>query len=75
MPVPKEGEKRSDFISRCIPIVINEGTTDDPKQAAAICYSIWKKKYPKSKSEILKSIKSQLEELSLELIEIKKKIK
>ena len=44
MPVPKKGENKKDFISRCIPIVINEGTTDDSSQAAAICYSIWERK-------------------------------
>ncbi len=43
MPVPNRGETKRHFISRCIPIVINEGTTKDPKQAAAICYSIWEK--------------------------------
>lgn len=43
MPEPSKGESRKDFISRCIPIIINEGTTDDSKQAAAICYSIWRK--------------------------------
>jgi len=51
MPVPKEGETRDKFISRCIPYVIHEGTTDDPKQAAAICYSIWRKHHPGAKSE------------------------
>lgn len=43
MPVPKAKEKEKDFISRCIPFVIHEGTTDDAKQASAICYSIWRK--------------------------------
>jgi len=51
MPVPKEGESRSDFISRCIPFVIHEGTTKDPKQAAAICHSIWRKHHPGAKAE------------------------
>ena len=44
MPVPSKGESKDDFISRCIPIVINEGTTDDTQQAAAICFSIWERK-------------------------------
>jgi len=43
MPVPKKNETEKEFISRCIPYVIKEGTTDDAKQAAAICHSIWKK--------------------------------
>ena len=50
MPTPREGETQSDFISRCIPFVINEGTTDDPKQAAAICHSLWRK-HKNSKNE------------------------
>jgi len=43
MPKPTEGESQKDFVSRCIPIVMDEGTAGDNKQAAAICYSIWKK--------------------------------
>ena len=68
MPVPGKNEKRSDFISRCIPIVIHEGTTKDPKQAAAICHSIWRKKHPGAKS------KEDLEIISEELENIKKTI-
>ena len=41
MPKPNKGESESDFVSRCIPVVIEEGTTKDPKQAAAICHSLW----------------------------------
>ena len=36
---PSAGESKDDFISRCIPYVINEGK--DADQAAAICYSYW----------------------------------
>ena len=43
IPTPNKGESQKDFISRCIPYVIREGTTDDQKQATAICYSIWRK--------------------------------
>src|SRR3990172_4242988 len=43
MPTPKADESRDDYVSRCIPILINEGTTDDSKQAAAICHSMWEK--------------------------------
>jgi hypothetical protein len=48
MPTPNKGESKSDFISRCIPYVIREGTTDDSSQAAAICHSIWKKSKEKN---------------------------
>lgn len=44
MPTPKEGESEKDFVSRCIPIVMNEGTADDNSQAAAICHSMYGKK-------------------------------
>ena len=44
MPTPEKGESKKDFISRCIPIVLDEGTTTDESQAAAICYSKWANK-------------------------------
>lgn len=44
MPYPKSGESKSEYINRCIPYVIKEGTAKDEKQAAAICYSMWKRK-------------------------------
>ena len=44
MPYPKENETKSEYISRCIPYVVKEGTAKDEKQAAAICYSMWDKK-------------------------------
>jgi len=65
MPKPNKGEKQSDFISRCIPIVINEGTTNDSKQAAAICYSIWRRskgKKEKAKFDEAVSILNSLNE-------------
>ena len=49
MPLPHKGETEDEFISRCIPIVIHEGTTKNPSQAAAICYSIWRRKGPNAK--------------------------
>ena len=58
MPAPKRNEKEKDFISRCIPYVLKEGTAKDNKQATAICYSIWrqskgkKDKPPKKKSSV-----------------------
>jgi len=41
MPTPNEGESENEYVSRCIPIVIHEGTAKDSKQAAAICHSMW----------------------------------
>lgn len=42
MPKPKEGETQKEFVSRCIPMVMDEGTAKDDKQAVAICYSMWR---------------------------------
>jgi hypothetical protein len=41
MPKPKKGESHDDYISRCVPAVIHEGTASNPKQAVAICESFW----------------------------------
>lgn len=43
MPEPREGESRKEFVGRCVPVVLDEGTTDDPKQAVAICHSYFDK--------------------------------
>ena len=41
MPRVNPGESEQHYVSRCIPYVIREGTTDKPDQAAAICHSLW----------------------------------
>ncbi len=41
MPTPNANESRSDFVSRCIPLVLEEGTAEEAGQAAAICHSMW----------------------------------
>jgi len=41
MPTPRKGETHSDFIARCIPIVIDDGAADGSEQAIAICESLW----------------------------------
>jgi len=41
MPTPNENEPREEFISRCIPIVINDGTAETPEQAYAVCVSMY----------------------------------
>ena len=40
---PKKGEKKDEYISRCIEYQINEGK--ESEQAAAICYSTWENKF------------------------------
>lgn len=52
MPTPKDGEKRSDFVSRCIPIVMEDGTAKDNKQAVAICNSMYKQSKKEQEPEV-----------------------
>jgi phage head maturation protease len=52
MPTPRPNEKRSDFVSRCIPIVLDDGTAEDNKQAAAVCYSMYKQAKEKKMSNV-----------------------
>jgi HK97 family phage prohead protease len=42
VPKPRKGEQQSDFVSRCARQMFADGTTDDPKQAAAICFQAWR---------------------------------
>jgi ATP-dependent protease ClpP protease subunit len=39
--MPKKGEKKKDFMDRCIPMVLKEGTAEDDSQANAMCNSMW----------------------------------
>ena len=52
MPTPREGESRSDFVARCVPVAMGEGLDQDA--AVGKCegmYSSWlKEKGGKSKS-------------------------
>lgn len=43
MPEPKENESEKDFVERCIPMVLDEGTAEDGAQAAAMCHSMYRK--------------------------------
>lgn len=52
MPEPNTDESHDDFISRCIPVVIEDGTAKDPDQAVAVCNGIW------DKSQETKSVKA-----------------
>jgi len=38
---PKDGESRDDFIGRCVPVVLEDGTAKDQDQAVAICSSMY----------------------------------
>lgn len=50
MPHPTQGETEKDFLKRCIPEVMHEGTTDNNKQAVAICYSMYRREGTEEKS-------------------------
>jgi len=41
MPEPQSGEQHDEFMERCIPMVIDEGTAKDGTQAYAVCQSMW----------------------------------
>jgi HK97 family phage major capsid protein len=41
MPKPSDGESEKDFVERCIPMVIDDGTAKDGKQAFAVCTSMF----------------------------------
>jgi len=60
MPTPKAGESQKDFVSRCIPIVMDEGTAKDNKQAAAICYSMWRRRNKSNMLDELQKMKDDL---------------
>lgn len=53
MPKPKNEETKDQFIGRCIPVVIEDGTAKDKKQATAVCNSIWSEHIKESESEKL----------------------
>lgn len=74
MPAPpKPNETKSEFIGRCVPVVIDEGRPKD--QAIAICYSMWRKKHPGAKaikSDTLSSLKDTLSSIQVYLNQISK---
>jgi len=42
MPTPRQDETRQEFVSRCIPVVLEDGTAESQDQAVAICNSMWR---------------------------------
>ena len=48
MPTPFPYESENHFIQRCIPQVIADGTTNDERQAYAICQSIYERESEKN---------------------------
>ena len=52
LPSPKNGEKRSDFVNRCMVDLSKKGEFKDDKQRAAVCYDAFKKAESKASIEI-----------------------
>lgn len=48
MPEPSEGESKEDFVKRCIPVVLDDGSAENNDQAVAMCYSMWEQSKKKS---------------------------
>lgn len=48
MPNPNAGESQSDFVARCIPVVLDDGTAETQQQAVAVCFSMWEQAKEKS---------------------------
>lgn len=44
MPVPTQNETAEQFINRCIPVVINDGSARNVAQAYAMCEYIYQNK-------------------------------
>lgn len=64
---PTPGESEEDYISQCIKYVMDEGETDDNKQAYAICKSKWDNRSAK--------VNQELEQMRMHITELKLKIK
>jgi hypothetical protein len=61
MPTPKEGESRNDFVSRCVPIVMDEGETQEA--AVGKCegiYTSWKEKKSMDKRAVSLSDRQEI---------------
>lgn len=43
IPKPKKGEKKTEFVSRCISVLSDKDEFDNNSQRAAVCNSIWEK--------------------------------
>jgi hypothetical protein len=50
MPTPRKGESEKDFVARCIPQVIKEGTAKDGSQGSAVCHSMYRQHQKKKRA-------------------------
>lgn len=51
MPTPRKGESEKNFVNRCVPIVIREGTAKDGTQGSAICHSMYRQHQRRARGE------------------------
>lgn len=52
MPTPRANESEEEFVKRCIPIVIQEGTAEDGSQANVVCHSMWTQHVKRKKRKV-----------------------
>ena len=66
MPKPKLNESHDDYVARCIPIVLDEGTAKDQEQAIAVCGSMWQeaKKETTPHNRLLSLVRDRTEKQS-----------
>jgi hypothetical protein len=63
MPTPQEGEGRDEFMERCVPVVIDDGTAEDSDQAVAVCSSMWEEARGEQEGKMIrKTVSIQIEE-------------
>jgi len=51
-------ETQDEFIARCIPVVIEDGTAEDNEQAVAVCYSMWENRDEQGAEEPMSKTKA-----------------
>jgi uncharacterized protein YdcH (DUF465 family) len=66
MPEPRKNEKREDFVNRCIPVVMKDGSAKDNKQAVAMCNSIYENKDSKERIKETQAIPLDNKDMSSE---------
>lgn len=64
MPTPRKGEKRQDFISRCISHVSRKGEGKSHDQRVAMCHSMADEHYSENEEKTMKESKSLTEGLN-----------
>ena len=65
MPEPGENEDKDKFISRCIPMVMEEGTAKDNEQAFAMCNSMWEQHEKKQTEKTMLDMKAIINALKV----------